>query len=85
MTDELIRDQLIVQCKDKKIQARLWAAKNLSLKEATDMAKVIEQSQTCMIELNRKDTLSTVMIESTKSMDVVEKGCKNKSTYEHHT
>ncbi|KAJ1126725.1 hypothetical protein NDU88_005131 [Pleurodeles waltl] len=52
MTEELIRDQLIVQCKDKKIQERLWAVKDPTLTEAIGMAKVIEESQLCMKELN---------------------------------
>ncbi|KAJ1135425.1 hypothetical protein NDU88_001865 [Pleurodeles waltl] len=54
MTEELIRDQLIVQCKDRKIQKRLWATKDSTLMEAIGMAKVIEELQLCMKELNRK-------------------------------
>ena len=63
MTDELIRDQLIVQCRDKKVQERLWAAKNPSLKDAINMAKVIEQSQLCMRELNKRDEISTATVQ----------------------
>lgn len=55
MTDELIRDQLIVQCKNKKIQERLWAAKNPKLKIAIDLAKVVEQSEGCMKELEKSN------------------------------
>ncbi|KAJ1180000.1 hypothetical protein NDU88_005228 [Pleurodeles waltl] len=54
MAEELIRDQLIVQCRDRKIQERLWAAKNPTLQEAVDLAKVIEESQRCIKELERK-------------------------------
>ena len=54
MTEELIRDQLIVQCGNKKIQERLWAAKNPTLKEAINIAKAIEQSEMCMKELQKK-------------------------------
>ena len=73
MTNELIRDQLIVQCKDRKIQECLWAAKNPNLKEAIDMAKVIEQSQMCMRELNKQDSANntaTVRLSNSPSRDV---------------
>ncbi|KAJ1101246.1 hypothetical protein NDU88_006318 [Pleurodeles waltl] len=62
MTEELICDQLIVQCKEKKIQERLWAAKDPTLMEAIGMAKVIEESQRCMRELNRRDKTSDVSL-----------------------
>ncbi|KAJ1155019.1 hypothetical protein NDU88_007755 [Pleurodeles waltl] len=54
MTDELIRDQLIVQCRSKKTQERLWAAKNRSLKDAITIAKIVEESKICMREINKK-------------------------------
>ncbi|KAJ1162317.1 hypothetical protein NDU88_002785 [Pleurodeles waltl] len=67
MTDELIRDQLIVQCCDKKIQERLWAPKNPKLQEATDLAKVMEESRRCIKELERKEKTVEVMALSNDS------------------
>ncbi|KAJ1161474.1 hypothetical protein NDU88_001959 [Pleurodeles waltl] len=61
MTDELIRDQLIVQCRDKKIQERLWAAKNPTLQEVIDLAKVMDESKRCIKELERKEKTVEVM------------------------
>ncbi|KAJ1130693.1 hypothetical protein NDU88_009043 [Pleurodeles waltl] len=49
----MIRDQLMVQCKSRKIQERLWAAKNPSLRDAVDMAKVVEELELCMKEMGR--------------------------------
>ncbi|KAJ1129808.1 hypothetical protein NDU88_008173 [Pleurodeles waltl] len=54
MTDEVIRNQLIVQCRSKKTQERLWAAKNPSLKDAITIAKIVEESEICMQEINKK-------------------------------
>ncbi|KAJ1099323.1 hypothetical protein NDU88_004425 [Pleurodeles waltl] len=62
MTEELIRDQLIMQCREKKIQERLWVAKDPSLMEAIGMAKVIEESQRCMKELSRRDKAMDVAV-----------------------
>ncbi|KAJ1183281.1 hypothetical protein NDU88_000106 [Pleurodeles waltl] len=67
MTDELIRDQLIVQCRDKKIQERLWAAKDPTLQEAIDLAKVIEESRRCIKEIERKEKTGEVMVLSSES------------------
>ncbi|KAJ1217197.1 hypothetical protein NDU88_004792 [Pleurodeles waltl] len=64
MTEELIRDQMIVQCKEKKIQERLWVAKDPTLMEAIEMAKVIEEPQRCMRELNKRDKMSDASIVS---------------------
>ncbi|KAJ1156652.1 hypothetical protein NDU88_009370 [Pleurodeles waltl] len=64
MTEELICDQLIVQCKEKKIQERLWTAKDPTLLEAIEMAKVIEESQRCVRELNKRDKMSDISIVS---------------------
>ncbi|KAJ1119998.1 hypothetical protein NDU88_008181 [Pleurodeles waltl] len=44
-----------VQCKDKKIQERLRQAKDPTLMEAIGVAKVTEELQQCMKELNSKD------------------------------
>ncbi|KAJ1169894.1 hypothetical protein NDU88_001782 [Pleurodeles waltl] len=44
----------VVMNRNKKIQERLWAAKNPSLKDAMDMTKVVEQSQLRMKEAGRK-------------------------------
>ncbi|XP_078537652.1 uncharacterized protein LOC144823205 [Lissotriton helveticus] len=60
IADEMVRDQLIVQCNNKKIQERLWAAKNPSLKNAIDLAKVVEQSELCMKELHKPSAVSVV-------------------------
>ncbi|KAJ1164870.1 hypothetical protein NDU88_005303 [Pleurodeles waltl] len=67
MTDELIRDQLIVQCRDKKIQERLWAAKDPTLQEEIDLAKVLEESRCCIKELERKEKTVDVMALSNNS------------------
>ncbi|KAJ1144677.1 hypothetical protein NDU88_010974 [Pleurodeles waltl] len=64
MTEELIRDQ----CRKRKIQERLWAAKDPSLQEAIDMAKVVEELQRCMRELERKDKSADVMVLSTDAI-----------------
>ncbi|KAJ1209885.1 hypothetical protein NDU88_005257 [Pleurodeles waltl] len=53
MCEEIIRDQLMVQCKRRKIQERLWAVKNPSLKDAIKMAKVVEESELCMKEMGK--------------------------------
>lgn len=55
MADELIRDQLIVHCRSKKAQERLWAAKNPTLKDAISIAKVVEESERCMLAMSKKD------------------------------
>ncbi|KAJ1131236.1 hypothetical protein NDU88_009575 [Pleurodeles waltl] len=68
MTEELIRDQLIVQCRDRKIQERLWAAKDSTLQEVIEIAKVIKESQRCIKELEKKDKSADVMVLSTDSI-----------------
>ena len=72
MTEELIRDQLIVHCKCKKTQERLWAAKNPTLKEAIDIAKVIEQSQSCMKIMEHKDLQQVSSVTPQAQPDEVE-------------
>ncbi|KAJ1172024.1 hypothetical protein NDU88_003880 [Pleurodeles waltl] len=72
MTEKLICDQLIVQCREKKIQERLWAAKDPSLMEAIGMAKVIEESQRCMKERNKRDKATDVSVINPGQQDYVE-------------
>ncbi|KAJ1172515.1 hypothetical protein NDU88_004361 [Pleurodeles waltl] len=69
MTDELIRDQLIVQCCDKKILERLWAAKDPTLQESIDLAKVMEESRRCIKELETKEKTVDVMALSSDSTE----------------
>lgn len=45
MAEEIICDQLIVPCKSRKMQERLWAARNPTLKEAIAKAKMVEESE----------------------------------------
>ncbi|KAJ1146728.1 hypothetical protein NDU88_012989 [Pleurodeles waltl] len=54
MSDEMIREQLMGQCKSKKIQERLWAMKNPSLRDAIEVAKIVEQSEYYMSLLLQK-------------------------------
>lgn len=56
MCDELIRDHLMVHCYNRKVQERLWAAKNPPLKTAIDLAKVVEQSEVCIKELQKHNS-----------------------------
>ncbi|KAJ1136601.1 hypothetical protein NDU88_003016 [Pleurodeles waltl] len=72
MTEELIRDQLIVQRRERKIQERPWAAKDPSLMKAIGMAKIIEESQRCMKELNKKDRATDVSVVGPDQQDYVE-------------
>ena len=52
MNDELMWDQRIVQCNNKKIQERLWATKN----PTRSLAKVVEQSEDCVREMQKDNS-----------------------------
>ncbi|XP_069061966.1 myb-related transcription factor, partner of profilin-like [Pleurodeles waltl] len=64
MTEELIRDQLIVQCRSKKMQERLWAAKDPKLKDAIEIAKVVEESEFCMKQMERRKVKASEEVSS---------------------
>ena len=83
MCDEMIRDQLIVQCYNRKIQERLWAAKNPTLKEAVALAKVIEQSEYCMNEIQKKEFTdkSTCEVGSESDVNMIKGANKNKKWF----
>ncbi|KAJ1121824.1 hypothetical protein NDU88_000343 [Pleurodeles waltl] len=55
----MIRNQLIVQFKNKRMKERLWAARNPTLQEAIEIAKVVEEAELCMKEMQQIENKQT--------------------------
>ncbi|KAJ1193962.1 hypothetical protein NDU88_003257 [Pleurodeles waltl] len=60
MTDTYIRDQVVFYCYSKKVQERLLACRNPSLKEVMAIAKAVERSMMSSKELARTSQASNV-------------------------
>ena len=59
--DQVLRDQILMKTKSKKIQEKLWSSGDLTLNKALEIARSIEQSELC-VQAVRKDSVPPVCV-----------------------
>ncbi|KAJ1206202.1 hypothetical protein NDU88_001611 [Pleurodeles waltl] len=68
MTDEMIRDQIIVHVKSRKIQEHLWVMGDPKLQDVISTAKALEQSEKWMKSVQDSDKVKSVESEVVGAM-----------------
>ena len=70
--DNMIRDKIVYGVSDKKVQERMLRKSDLTLKDATDMCRAAEASQTQLVEIRKQEHLA--VSELSHKVDKVEEG-----------
>ncbi|KAJ1213244.1 hypothetical protein NDU88_000882 [Pleurodeles waltl] len=68
MTDEMIRDQIIVHVKSRKIQEHLWVMRDPKLEDVISTAKALEQSEKWMRSVQDVDKVRNIESEVVGAM-----------------
>ncbi|KAJ1209175.1 hypothetical protein NDU88_004553 [Pleurodeles waltl] len=68
MTDEMIRDQIIVHVKSRKIQEHLWVMGDPKLQDVISTAKALEQSEKWMRSVQNVDKVKNIESERVGAM-----------------
>ena len=73
--DNMIRDKVVFSVFDKKVQERMLRKSDLVLKDAMDMCRAAESSQSQLVEIRKNEALSMSAVASNYDAGVSKKNC----------